>query len=101
MDYSLRYFDEVLEDIQQAKKWYLNQKVGLDLEFLKAVEVCIEKVLKRPDSYAIRYRHIRIAHPKRFPFNIHFYIDKPSHAVVIVAIIHGKRHPISVKKRID
>ena len=53
-----------------------------------------------PVSYAIRYKSIRIAHPKVFPYNIHFYIDEIDSVIVITAIVHNKRNQDFVEDRI-
>ncbi|PDS25682.1 plasmid stabilization system [Flavobacterium branchiophilum] len=63
------------------------------MEFALAIESVIQKVLKMPTSYSPRYKNIRIAHPKTFPYNIHFYIDEVNKTVVFTAIVHNKRHP--------
>lgn len=99
MAYKLQYFDEVETDISEAKNWYKAQREGLEILFAKAIQQAIENILEHPKLYAIRYRKIRIAHPKVFPYNIHFYIDEASKTVVITAIIHGSRHLRIVKKR--
>ncbi|OAQ39307.1 hypothetical protein A5893_11635 [Pedobacter psychrophilus] len=70
------FFDEVQIDIIGAKNWYKKQKEGLEIEFSEEIEKAILYLLKTPKSYSIRYKNIRISHPKRFPFNIHFYIDE-------------------------
>jgi plasmid stabilization system protein ParE len=86
-------------DIYEAKTWYKKQKEGLELKFANAIEKVIEHILETPKSYSIRYKKIRIAHPKIFPYNIHFYIDEPNKSIVITAIIHARRHPKVAKKR--
>ncbi len=100
MVYQLQYFDEVEADIHEAKNWYKEQKEGLEIEFATAIEKAIEHILETPKAYSIRYKKVRIAHPKVFPYNIHFYIDEPNKIVVITAIVHGKRHPKAAKRRI-
>lgn len=94
MPYSLLFFDEVLNDVEQAKEWYKTQRQGLEEEFALAVELAIQQLLKEPFAHAVRYRNVRIAHPKRFPYNIHFYIDESNLTVVITAIVHSKRDPL-------
>lgn len=100
MAYTLQYFDEVETDVHKAKTWYKEQKEGLEIEFADAIEKAIERIVDMPQVFSIRYKKVRIAHPKRFPYNIHFYIDEPNTAVVITAIVHSKRHPKIAKKRI-
>lgn len=100
MAYTLQYFDEVETDVHEAKTWYKEQKEGLEIEFATAVGKAIEGIVKAPQMFSIRYKKVRIAHPKRFPYNIHFYIDEPNTTVVITAIVHSKRHPKIAKKRV-
>ena len=100
MAYTILYFDEVLDDVQQAKVWYNNQKDGLEVEFAMCIEKAIEQIIKMPTAYSIRYKNVRIAHPKIFPYNIHFYIDDSIEAIVITAIVHIKRHPDIASERI-
>ncbi len=87
-----QYFDQIFTDIQEAKIWYKEQKEGLEVEFALAIETAIQKVLIMPTSYSPRYKNVRIAHPKTFPYNIHFYIDELNETVVFTAIVHNKRH---------
>lgn len=91
--YNSQYLDEVFTDIQEAKIWYKEQKDGLEVEFAFAIEKAIEKVLKMPTAYSPRYKKVRIAHPKIFPYNIHFYIDEEYKTIVFTAIVHNKRNP--------
>lgn len=72
MAYSLQYFDEVEADIRKAKLWYKEIKNGLETEFAKSIEAAIERILENPKTYAVRYKKVRIAHPRIFPFNILF-----------------------------
>lgn len=92
MGYQLQYFDEVEIDVNDAKVWYKQQWEGLELEFASAIEKAIDYIINTPKAYAIRCKKVRLAHPKIFPYNIHFYIDQPNKIVVITAIVHNKRH---------
>ncbi len=89
--YQAKYFDEVSIDIQKAKKWYKDQQIGLEVRFAIAIEECILKILKMPSAYSIRYKNIRIAHPKIFPYNIHFFIDENTQTVIFTGIIYNKK----------
>ncbi len=100
MTYRLLYFEEVLTDIRQAKQWYGEQSKGLEIRFAKAIEKVISQILKTPLAFAVKYKNIRIAHPRRFPYNIHFYVDDPNAFVIIIAIVHGKSHPLTAQERL-
>ena len=86
------YLDEVENDIDEAKRWYSEQQTGLDVRFAVAVKETVTNIVKMPSSYAVRYRNVRIAHTKVFPYNIHFYVDEEKAQVVIIGIIHNKRN---------
>jgi plasmid stabilization system protein ParE len=91
--YSILYFDEVENDIADAKKWYAEQQsVSLGVRFTLAVKATIENIVKIPKAYAVRYKNVRVAHTKIFPYNIHFYIDEIKAQIVITGILHKKRH---------
>jgi len=89
--YQVFYLDEVENDIAVAKQWYAEQQKGLDVRFVAAVKETLSNILKMPSVYAVRYRNIRIAHTKVFPYNVHFYIDETKAKVVIIGIVHSKR----------
>lgn len=98
--YKSQYFDQVFIDVQEAKVWYKEQKEGLEIEFAFAIEKAIEQILKMPSSYSLRYKKVRIAHPKVFPYNIHFYIDEANNTIVFTAIVHNKRDSKTVMNRV-
>lgn len=98
--YNAVYLDEVLTDVQEAKIWYKTQKEGLEIEFADRIEQAIKTILSMPLAYATRYKNVRIAHPRVFPYNIHFHVNEPAKTVVFTAIVHNKRHPKRPSKRI-
>jgi hypothetical protein len=89
--YKAQYFEEVFTDIQQAKEWYKKQLVGLEVRFANCIEGAILKILEMPTAYNIRHKNIRIAHPKTFPYNIHFYIEEETKTVIFIGIVFNKR----------
>jgi plasmid stabilization system protein ParE len=100
MAYSIFYFDEVELDIKEARSWYNATDEKLENRFIQAIENTIIKLQEWPKAYAIRYKNVRIAHPPIFPYSIHFYIDDVENRIVIIAIVHGRRHPNVAKKRL-
>jgi plasmid stabilization system protein ParE len=87
-------------DIKEARLWYKATNEKLEKRILEAIEKTILKVQEWPKAYAIRYKNIRIAHPPIFPYAIHFYIDDVENRIVVIAIVHGRRHPDVAKKRV-
>ena len=89
--YKVFYLDEVLNDIITAKQWYAEQQKDLDTKFASAVKEALSGILKMPSAYAVRYKNVRVAHTKIFPYNIHFYIDETKERIVVIGIVHNKR----------
>ena len=100
MPYSLSYFEDARLDVKEAKAWYKEQQPGLEKRFADSIKTAIIKLQENCFAYAVRYKNIRIAHPKTFPYGIHFYIDDTKHQIVIIAIVHNKRHPDIAQKRV-
>jgi len=95
--YEVLYLDEVENDIVVAKQWYAEQQKDLEMRFTTAVKETLSNILKMPSAYAVRYKNIRIAHTKIFPYNVHFYIDETNAQVVIIGIVHSKLYPLTDK----
>lgn len=93
MKYSIHFFDEVKFDIQEAKEWYKNQKLGLEKRFAREVKKSILRVQKNPKAYELKYKNVRSAFTNVFPYSIHFLIDDALNQIVIVAILHQSRNP--------
>ncbi len=89
--YTAFYLDEVRNDILIAKQWYDEQQEGLGERFVSSVKKTLFDILKMPSAYAVRYRNVRIAHTKVFPYNIHFFIDESKKQVIIIGIVHNRR----------
>jgi hypothetical protein len=60
--------------------------------FVSAVKETVANVVKMPAAYAVRYKNVRIAHTKTFPFNIHFYIDEEKRQIILIGAVHQKRN---------
>jgi mRNA-degrading endonuclease RelE of RelBE toxin-antitoxin system len=99
MPFSLHYFTASKTDVRQAKLWYENQKTGLGKYFWESVKETLIEIQKNPLRYSIRYENIRVARTKTFPYSVHFCIQD-SNKIVIIAIVHNKRHPDVSRKRI-
>ena len=100
MAYQIFYFDEVEIDIEESRSCYKATDKKLEERFIEAIENTITRLQAWPKAYAVRYKNVRIAHPPIFPYAIHFYIDDIEDTIVIIAIIHGRRHPDKAKKRL-
>ncbi|MCF6170294.1 MAG: hypothetical protein L3J66_04870 [Bacteroidales bacterium] len=48
---------------------------------------------KNPQIYTIRYKEIRCVLIKKFPYQVHFYINDESSALEVLAVISTSRNP--------
>ncbi len=99
MVFNLDYLDVVKSDICEAKDWYKNQKTGLDRDFAREVKKSILRLQKNPLNYEVKYRNVRTAFTEVFPYAVHFYFDQAARQIVIIAIIHQSRDPLSSYNR--
>ena len=88
---------EAEADIEDAATWYDRQRKGLGQEFLDDVLVALDTISENPNIYPIMYRQSRRAVVRRFPFGIFYRVDEG--LVVVLAVMHGSRHPRRWKKR--
>jgi hypothetical protein len=56
MPYKVVYFDEVKQDIKEAKDWYRLQLKGLEKRFAQDIKRAILRLKERPTVHAIRYK---------------------------------------------
>lgn len=78
-------------DVEDAYRWYENQRPGLGEEFLAAVGTVVESLAAYPERFPIVYRQTRRANLRRFPYSLFYRIIDEQ--VVVVACMHGRRHP--------
>ena len=91
MNVSVRLRREAEEDLAVATSWYEQQREGLGQEFLDQAVAIFNAIAERPLLYPVVHRSTRRALMARFPFGIYFRVEADD--VVIVAVMHGSRHP--------
>lgn len=63
------------------------------------VDAGINFIKRNPDVHPIEYKETRKHLIKRFPYKIIYLVEGKK--IVIIAVIHGKRSPDLIKKRIE
>ncbi|MEL7224764.1 MAG: type II toxin-antitoxin system RelE/ParE family toxin [Cyanobacteria bacterium P01_D01_bin.36] len=91
MSYSLVIRPEAEFDIQDAYKYYESKETGLGSEFVRAVDACLSKVGRNPESYPVVHKQIRRSLLRRFPYGIFYIIENTT--IVVIACFHAKRSP--------
>jgi len=96
--YSLLLSDEAYYDILDAYLWYESARDGLGKDFELCLEAEINRLLKNPLQYQVQYKKIRIAYIERFPYGVHFIIDKKF--IKVIAVFHTSRNPENWEERL-
>ena len=95
MKYHLIVKPEAELDIVESAKWYEQQRSELGYRLLEAVDEKISLIEKNPLLYQKRYKNMRFALLKRFPFAIHFIVQDNN--IYVLAVLSTHRNPQSWK----
>jgi plasmid stabilization system protein ParE len=79
-------------DIDEAARYYLNQRAGLDGEFFAEVDAAFEMIVARPLQFEQVRPGMRRFLLERFPYGIYYRIPD-SRPVQIIVIKHHSRRP--------
>jgi toxin ParE1/3/4 len=88
---------EARAEALETFRWYEKQRRGLGPIFRGALNEAIQRIRDAPLAYPPLYRDLRRVLVERFPYAA-FYRITPE-AIVVVGVIHGRRHPREWKRR--
>ena len=78
-------------DVEEAFRWYEAQREGLGAAFRHALDIAVSALESNPEAYPVVHRNTRRILLPRFPYGL--YYRQVGDDLVVVACIHGKRHP--------
>lgn len=90
---------EVEDDLKEAFSWHEDKRQGLGYDFLLQMDAGLRFIERNPEICPPEYKGTRKHLIKRFPYKIIYLVEKES--IIVLAVIHGKRSPNLIKKRID
>lgn len=99
MKYKLIIRTEAEAELLEAVKWYEDKALGLGANLLLNVEATLESISRIPEAYTPTYKSTRRALVRKYPFGIHYIIDKEK--IIVLAIFHENRNPKELKKRLS
>jgi plasmid stabilization system protein ParE len=99
MKYSVIVRPEAEDDLKEAFSWYEDKRVGLGHDFLLQVNAGLNFIMRNPEIHPIEYKRARKHIIKRFPYKIIYFIEEEK--IIVLAVLHAKRRPGLLKKRID
>lgn len=91
MKYFVRLREEADHDLAAAASWYEQQRAGLGQEFLDDALDAFQRIAEQPLMYPVLRRGTRRALIARFPFGVYFRVQ--GSCIVVLAVLHGSRHP--------
>jgi len=89
--YQLLISDESRLDILDAFSWYESRRGGLGKDFELCLEAGLNQIQRDPLLFQKRYRHLRIHFINRFPYGIHYLIEKET--IKVLGVFHTSRNP--------
>jgi plasmid stabilization system protein ParE len=99
MKYSIIIRPEAETDLAEAFLWYEDKRRGLGHDFLLQVEAGLKFIERSPEIHNAGYKGTRTHLIKRFPYKIIYMFAHEK--VVVIALLHGRRSPELLKKRIS
>jgi toxin ParE1/3/4 len=85
-------------DFERIEDWYEERRPGLGHQFRGAVDAVIARIADNPLAYPDRYRGSRRALIRRFPYVLWYRVHEDS--VIVLACVHGKRDPRTIRARL-
>ena len=78
-------------ELLDARDWYEDQRHGLGGAFAVEVARALTGIVQAPLAYPRVHAEMRRPIVRRFPYAIYFYAAPDE--VVVVPVLHGRRHP--------
>jgi plasmid stabilization system protein ParE len=87
----LVFHPDVQGEVDEAYRWYEQQRTGLGDDFLAAIEEVFDRLRVTPQAHQVIYRDVRRALPHRFPYGVYYRIH--TDRVEVIAVQHSRRDP--------
>ena len=85
------------KEFDDSIAWYENEREGLGRKFRSTIELYFQRIADNPEWFPEVRGEVRRAVVRRFPFVIHFLIEKER--IVILSVFHTSREPEQLKYR--
>lgn len=100
MKYTIKLLPLAYKDLMKAKTWYNEQQDCLGEEFKLEVNKEFDYLEANPNHYQHKYKELRQSLVKRFPYAIYYFKDDNLNQIIIFGVIHTKRNPKIIAKRL-
>jgi hypothetical protein len=93
MKFTVEYNPEFFNDLVQAVDWYNDRQVALGERFFSKVREQTAKLSTSALLFAVKYDDIRCMRIEKFPYLVHYRVDKQTSTVKVEALFHTSRDP--------
>jgi plasmid stabilization system protein ParE len=94
----IRFVKEALFDVEDIVIWYEEQRIGLSYDFELCLEAGLDEISRNPDAFQKKYKNVKIRFISRFPYGIHYQLEKDG--IVVIGVFHTSRSPKNWNKRL-
>ncbi len=88
MTYSVVFLSDAYLDILNAKEYYEGQAKGLGIRFGSEVDATISRIAINPQAFSTRYRELRAAKLRHFPYLIYYKLDLANTTIKILRVFN-------------
>jgi plasmid stabilization system protein ParE len=92
----LRYRAVARGDVEAARAWYAAHSPELESRFTAELDATLSTLLAHPRAFPVVRAQVRRAAMPVFPYLVYYLPE--SDAVVVLRVLHGKRHPDTWKR---
>ena len=86
------------KEFDDSIAWYESEREGLGQKFRATIEQYFQRIADNPEWFPEVRGEVRRAVVRRFPFVIHFLIEKER--IVILSVFHTSRDPSEWQRRV-
>lgn len=100
MSFRVIHDSEATFEFREAVAWYEGQSEGLGVRFILAMDAVIAAISAQPSRFSKAGRKGRKARVHGWPYTIYFVVNEAHDEVKVVAVWHGARNPVELRRRL-
>jgi len=97
MRYQVLFKEQAVRDVEVSFLYYEEQQPGLGVQFIEQMDNTMASVSENPVLWPVRYRQVREAMVRRFPFVILYEVEE--NHIIVYSVFHTSQHPGKKIKR--
>jgi plasmid stabilization system protein ParE len=93
LEFTIELLNKAKLELAESVDWYNKQRIGLGIEFAKAIQKKLNLIEKYPERYSKIKNSFRQVSIEKFPYCIVYFIEKLEKKIIITSIFHHSRNP--------